>query len=220
MASNNQLLTTIGWGLGDKITYCLEGSVFVAGAVVQWLRDGLGLIRQSSQVEALAEQVADTDGLFLVPAFVGLGAPHWDPYARGTMLGITRGTTAGHVARAALESMAYQTRDLVEAMQQDAGLRLETLRVDGGASANNLLLQFQADVLGCKVHRPVVSETTALGAAYLAGLAVGYWSDTEDIGRNWVLDREFSPQMPDEDRAARYRQWRRAVQRSLAWAEG
>jgi glycerol kinase len=218
--SGNQLLTTIGWGLGDKITYCLEGSVFVAGAVVQWLRDGLGLIEQSRDVESLAEQVPDTDGLFLVPAFVGLGAPHWDPYARGALVGITRGTTAGHVARAALEAMAFQTRDLAEAMQQDSGLLLETLRVDGGASANNLLMQFQSDVLGCKVHRPVVAETTALGAAYLAGLAVGYWTDTEDVRRNWVLDREFVPQMSAEDRAARCRQWHRAVQRSLAWAEG
>ena len=188
--------------------------------MVQWLRDGLGLIRESSEVEALAEQVTDTDGLYLVPAFVGLGAPHWDPYARGVMVGITRGTTASHVARAALESIAFQTRDLVEAMQQDAGLQLEQLRVDGGAAADNLLMQFQADMLGCKVHRPVVAETTALGAAYLAGLAVGYWTDTEDVRRHWVLDREFTPQMPDDDRAARYRQWQQAVQRSLAWAEG
>ncbi len=219
VASDNQLLTTIGWALGDKVTYCLEGSVFVAGAVVQWLRDGLGVIRESADVEGLAEQVPDSDGVLLVPAFVGLGAPHWDPYARGLMVGLTRGTKVAHLARAALESIAFQTRDLIEAMQKDAGLPLEALRVDGGASANNLLLQFQADILGVRVHRPVVAETTALGAAYLAGLAVGYWEDIDDIRRNWVLDREFTPQMPESDRDSRYQQWRRAVGRSLAWAQ-
>jgi glycerol kinase len=219
VASENQLLTTIGWGLNDRIVYCLEGSVFVAGAVVQWLRDGLGLIRQSAEVERLAAQVTDSGGVFVVPAFVGLGAPYWDPYARGAILGITRGTSASHLARAALESIAFQTRDLIDAMEQDAGLKLEVLRVDGGASANDLLMQFQADILGAKVHRPVVSETTALGAAYLAGLAVGYWDDVEDVRRHWVLDREFTPRLSAEERAGRYHQWRRAVTRSLEWAQ-
>lgn len=219
VASENQLLTTIGWGVDDQIVYCLEGSVFVAGAVVQWLRDGLGLIERSADIEELATQAADSGGVFLVPAFVGLGAPYWDPYARGTILGITRGTSASHLARAALESIAFQTCDLIEAMQQDAGLKLECLRVDGGASTNDLLMQFQADILGAKVHRPVVSETTALGAAYLAGLAVGYWEDVDDVQRHWVLDREFAPRLPADERATRYHRWRRAVDRALDWAQ-
>lgn len=217
IASRNNLLTTIGWGLNGKITYCLEGSVFIAGAVVQWLRDGLKLISNSQQVESLAASVPDAGGVYLVPAFVGLGAPHWDPHARGTIFGITRGTTAGHLARAALESMAYQTRDLIEAMQKDAQIDLRVLKVDGGASVNNGLMQFQSDILGAMVRRPVVAETTALGAAYLAGLAVGYWQDIEDVNRNWVLDREFSPVMGDEERAAKYRTWQQAVSRSLHW---
>lgn len=216
--SRNQLLTTIGWQLGDRVTYCLEGSVFVAGAVVQWLRDGLGLIRDSAEIERLAASVADCGGVYFVPAFVGLGAPHWDPYARGAMFGLTRGTTAGHVARAALESMAWQTRDLIEAMQQDAGMPLAELRVDGGASVNNLLMQFQADVLGKIVRRPVVAETTALGAAYLAGLAVGYWKSLDDIAQNWALDREFHPAMNDDDRQRQYRMWQEAVRRAKQWA--
>ena len=218
--SRNKLLTTIGWGIDGRVTYCLEGSVFVSGAVVQWLRDGLGLIRQSSDIEALAASVADSDGVVVVPAFTGLGAPHWDAYARGTILGISRGTTAAHLARAALESMVWQTRDLVEAMQSDAGIPLHALRVDGGATVNNLMLQMQADALGTNVQRPVVAETTALGAAYLAGLAVGYWSDQQEIARRWALDREFQPQMPEAERETRYRRWKRAVQRSLAWEEG
>jgi glycerol kinase len=217
--SKNNLLTTIGWGLNDEVTYCLEGSVFIAGAVVQWLRDGLGILRKSADVERLAATVPDSGGVLFVPAFVGLGAPHWDAYARGTILGITRGTTAGHIARAAVEAMAYQTRDLVDAMQKDAGIRLAQLKVDGGASVNNPLMQFQADVLGVPVRRPVVPETTALGAAYLAGLAVGYWSDTNDVARNWALDVEFKPRLPAEKREALYRRWQEAVRRSLDWEE-
>ncbi|MEX0586243.1 MAG: glycerol kinase GlpK [Pirellulales bacterium] len=215
--SANNLLTTIGWSLGGKVTYCLEGSVFVGGAVVQWLRDGLGLIRESAEVEPLAASVPDSGGVYLVPAFVGLGAPYWDPFARGAIFGITRGTTAGHLARAALESIAFQTRDLVEAMQKDAGLKLAELKVDGGASANDALMQFQADLLGTTVRRPVVRETTALGAAYLAGLAVGYWSGTSDIERNWALDRRFTPDMPADRRDTLSRGWQRAVGRAQHW---
>jgi glycerol kinase len=217
--SNNRLLTTIGWGLDGKIIYCLEGAVFVAGAAVQWLRDGLGLIRNSADVERLAATVPDAGGVYLVPAFVGLGAPYWDAYARGTIVGITRGTTAGHLARAALDAMAYQTRDLADCMQRDSGLPLGELKVDGGACVNNALMQFQADMLGVKVRRPKVSETTALGAAYLAGLAVGYWQDTGDVSRNWLLDREFEPAMAAGQREENYRRWQQAVSRSLAWEE-
>ncbi|MBX9789583.1 MAG: glycerol kinase GlpK [Pirellulales bacterium] len=218
VASENRLLTTVGWGLGGEVTYCLEGSIFIAGAVVQWLRDGLGLIRTSAEVEQLTANLTDTDGVYLVPAFVGLGAPYWDPYARGTIVGLTRGTTAAHVARAALDSMAYQTCDVVEAMRRDSGLPLDSLRVDGGASANNAMMQFQADILHVPVARPQVRETTALGAAYLAGLAVGYWSDLADIDHNWVLDRRFEPQMPEHERTTRYAGWLRAVERSRDWA--
>jgi glycerol kinase len=218
VASRNNLLTTIGWSLDGEVTYCLEGSVFVAGAVVQWLRDGLGLIAHSADIERLAASVPDSGGVYFVPAFVGLGAPHWDPYARGTILGITRGTQAGHLARAAVESMAFQTCDLIDAMRSDSGVDVSMLKVDGGASCNDALMQFQADLLGATVRRPVVSETTALGAAYLAGLAVGYWNDMGDVQRNWALEREFTPAMNDADRAARRGQWRRAVERSLDWA--
>ncbi|PYQ49190.1 MAG: glycerol kinase [Acidobacteria bacterium] len=219
VASRNGLLTTVGWKLGGEVTYCLEGSVFIAGAVVQWLRDGLKVIPAAPDVEALARAVPDADGVYLVPAFVGLGAPYWDPYARGTIVGLTRKTTVNHVARAALDSMAYQTRDVLEAMQRDASLKLDHLKVDGGAAANNLLLQFQSDVLGVPVRRPVVSETTALGAAYLAGLAVGYWKDTEDVVRNWALDREFTPAMAEAPREALYRRWVKAVERARDWEE-
>jgi glycerol kinase len=219
VASQNRLLTTVGWKIGDQATYCLEGAVFVAGAAVQWLRDGLGLLAASADVEKLAEQVPDTGGVYFVPALVGLGAPYWDPTARGTIVGITRGTSAAHIAWATIEAMAYQTRDLVEAMQRDAGVPLSGLRVDGGASVNNRLMQFQADLLDVPVCRPVVHETTALGAAYLAGLAVGYWKGLDDIRSNWALDREFKPQMSHEDRDRRYRQWQRAVERSMNWAE-
>lgn len=217
VVSKNRLLTTVGWKVDGKVTYCLEGSVFVGGAVVQWLRDGLGLIRSAAEIESLAATVADSEGVYVVPAFVGLGAPHWDPYARGAILGLTRGTTAGHLARAAVESMAYQTRELLKAMEADSGTRLETLKADGGAAVNNALLQFQADILGSRVVRPVVSETTALGAAYLAGLAVGYWEGAGDISRNWALDREFTPQMSADERARRCRLWERAVGRTLHW---
>ncbi|MCH8922620.1 MAG: glycerol kinase, partial [Planctomycetes bacterium] len=217
VASQNKLLTTIGWGIGDEVTYCLEGSVFVAGAIVQWLRDGLGLIKTSAEVQELAASVPDSGGVYLVPALVGLGAPHWDPYARGAVFGISRGTTAGHLARAAVESMAFQSYDLLEAMQKDSGVPLSALKVDGGASVNDPLMQFQADLLGTPVRRPVVAETTALGAAYLAGLAIGYWQDTADVAANWALDRQFEPSMSDKDRAARLRQWQKAVERSLDW---
>ena len=217
VTSENQLLTTIGWGIGESVTYCLEGSVFVAGAVVQWLRDGLGLIRSSAEIERLAATVTDSGGVCLVPAFVGLGAPHWDPHARGAVFGITRGTKAGHLARAALESMAFQTRDLIEAMQKDAGITLSTLKVDGGASVNNDLMQFQADVLNAEIRRPRVSETTALGAAYLAGLAVGFWEDLNDVANNWALDRTFQPVMDGTVREKKYAWWKKAVDRSLGW---
>ncbi|MGE5358903.1 MAG: glycerol kinase GlpK [Bacteroidales bacterium] len=213
------LLTTVGWRRGNEVVYCLEGSVFVAGAVVQWLRDGLGIIATSSEVERLAAQVPDSGGVYIVPAFVGLGAPLWDPYARGTIVGITRGTTAAHLARAAVDSMAYQTRDVLEVMQRESGRPLHSLRVDGGAAVNNQLLQFQADMLGVAVRRPVVPETTALGAAYLAGLAVGYWANTDDLEANWALDREFIPSLDKCDRDRLYDGWRRAVERSLGWAK-
>jgi len=217
--SEKGLLTTIGWQLGGRTTYALEGAVFVAGAAVQWLRDGLKAIQASADVETLMGEVRDTDGVYLVPAFVGLGAPYWDPRARGVIVGLTRNSTIAHVARAAVDAMAYQTRDVLEVMQEEAGLSLTTLKVDGGAAANATLLQFQADMLGVPVRRPVVRETTALGAAYLAGLAVGYWDGLDDVRRNWVLDREFSPQMAENDRARLYAGWRKAVTRSLNWEE-
>jgi len=219
VASKNGLITTIGWGLGGKITYCLEGSVFIAGAVVQWLRDGLKMIATAPDIEKLAASVTDAGGVLLVPAFVGLGAPHWNQGARGTIVGLTRGTTAAHIARAALDSMAYQTREVLEAMQQDSGTPLAVLKVDGGAAVNNLLMQFQSDVLGVDVQRPVVQETTALGAAYLAGLAVGFWKDQEDVRRNWALDRQFKPAMDADKREQLYRRWKKAVARSLDWEE-
>ena len=215
--STNRLLTTVGWQIAGNTTFCLEGSVFVGGAVVQWLRDGLHAITTSADVEALAATVSDSGGVVFVPAFVGLGAPHWDQYARGAMFGLTRGTSLGHIARAALESMAFQSADVLRAMEQDAGSRLQTLKVDGGASMNNSLMQFQADILNVKIARPVVAETTALGAAYLAGLAVGFWSDIDDVERNWSVGREFNPSMADGERVERQRVWERAVQRSLGW---
>jgi glycerol kinase len=217
VVSKNKLLTTIGWQLGNDVTYCLEGSVFIAGAVVQWLRDGLGIIKTSADVQKLATSVDDTDGVYLVPAFVGLGAPYWDPYARGTIVGITRGTTAAHIARAAVESMAFQSRDVLDAMQRDAGVRLGVLRVDGGASLNDGLMQFQADILATPVHRPVISETTALGAAYLAGLAVGYWKGLDELTANWALQKEFQPRMNEIERERRYHRWQEAVKRALHW---
>ena len=219
MASQNGLLTTVGWKIGKDVTYCLEGSVFVAGAVVQWLRDRLRAIPVSADVEKLASQVEDSGGVYFVPAFVGLGAPHWDSYARGAIVGLTRDTSISHIARAAVESMAYQTRDVLDAMQKDSGVPLAQLKVDGGASVNNGLMQFQADILGVPVRRPVVAETTALGAAYLAGLAVGYWKDAADIAGNWALDREFTPAMAPAERSRLYDRWKKAVTRSLDWEE-
>ncbi len=219
VASEKGLLTTVAWRLGDHTSYALEGAVFVAGAAVQWLRDGLRAISSSADVERLMRDVPDAGGVYLVPAFVGLGAPYWDPHARGTIVGLTRDSRVEHVARAAVDAMAYQTRDVLEVMQEEAGLTLPHLKVDGGASANAMLLQFQADQLGVPVRRPVVAETTALGAAYLAGLAVGYWDGLDDVRRNWALDREFSPAMAAAERAHGYDGWRRAVQRSLRWAQ-
>jgi len=218
--STNGLLATVGWRLGPDgpVTYALEGSVFIAGAAVQWLRDGLRAVRSSAEVEALAAGVADTGGVYLVPAFVGLGAPYWDPTARGTLVGLTRGTGLAEIARATLESIAYQVRDVLDAMDADTGAPLGALRVDGGAAANDLLLQFQADLLDVPVERPVVAETTALGAAYLAGLAVGFWRDTADLEANWRLDRRFTPSMAPDRRDRLYAGWRRAVDRSRGWA--
>jgi glycerol kinase len=216
--SQNNLLTTIGWQIGSEVTYCLEGSVFVAGAVVTWLRDGLKLIESSSEIEALANSVPDTEGVYFVPALVGLGAPYWDPFARGTILGITRGTQAGHIARAALESMAFQSGDVLRAMQEDSGLPLQTLQVDGGAAQNGLLMQFQADILDVRVQRPISAESTALGAAYLAGLAVGYWTDTREIAQCWAVGAEFLPAMSSSERDSRWNTWHRAVERARGWA--
>jgi glycerol kinase len=217
VASKNRLLTTVAWKIGGRTEYALEGSVFIGGAVVQWLRDGLGIIRNSPDVEALAASVTDNGGVYLVPAFAGLGAPHWDPYARGALLGITRGTTAGHIARAALEGIAYQVADLLEAMHLDAGIQLAELRVDGGASMNNLLMQFQADLLGVPVVRPAITETTALGAAYLAGIAVGFWKNTADVSAQWKVDRRFDPKMPHAAAAALQSRWKEALARSKGW---
>jgi glycerol kinase len=219
--SQNGLLTTIAWGLGDpskpEITYALEGSIFITGAAVQWLRDGLQSIKNSSDVEALASSVTDNGGVYFVPAFVGLGAPYWDPYARGTIVGLTRGSTAGHIGRAVLESMCFQTRDVLEAMTADSGVDLKTLRVDGGATVNNLLMQFQADILGVPVQRPKVAETTALGAAYLAGLATGFWGSEKEVADHWALDRAFEPQMSAQERDKLYATWKRAVERARNW---
>ncbi len=218
VASTKGLLTTVAWRLGPRTSYALEGAVFIAGAAVQWLRDGLRAITSSADVERLMHAVPDAGGVYLVPAFVGLGAPYWDPHARGAIVGLTRDTRVEHIARAAVDAMAYQTRDVLEVMQEDAGLRLPHLKVDGGAAANAMLLQFQADQLGVPVRRPVVAETTALGAAYLAGLAVGYWDGLDDVRRNWALDREFSPLMGAEARDRGYRGWQKAVTRSQGWA--
>ncbi|MDA0835958.1 MAG: glycerol kinase GlpK [Planctomycetota bacterium] len=211
------LLTTVGWTVNGKTTYCLEGAVFVAGAAVQWLRDGLQFFDRASEIETLAQTVADTDGVYFVPAFVGLGAPYWNPEARGAIFGLTRGTTRGHLARATLEAIAYQTRELLDLMQAEAKAPLKTLKVDGGGTANSLLMQFQADMLDVVVQRPLVQETTALGAAYLAGLAAGVWTDLEDITKNWILDREFTPVMSHVERDKRLSRWKEAVRRSLDW---
>ena len=218
VASRNNLLTTVAWQREGQLTYALEGSVFIGGAVVQWLRDGLEIIRHASEIEALAASVADNGGVYVVPAFTGLGAPHWDAYARGAIFGLTRGATRGHIARASLEAIAYQSADVLAAMEKDAGIALSELRVDGGAAANNLLMQFQADLLGVPVVRPRVLETTALGAAYLAGVATGYWSGTDDILANRQVDRIFEPAMSREHAAELIAGWHKAVSRSLAWA--
>jgi glycerol kinase len=216
LASTNRLLTTIAWRTTD-LRYALEGAVFVGGAVVQWLRDGLGLIKESAEIEALAASVPDTGGVYLVPAFTGLGSPHWDAYARGTIVGISRGTTRGHIARAALEAIAFQSAEVLQAMQRDAGHPLLELRVDGGAARNDLLLQFQSDLLGVPVVRPQVTETTALGAAYLAGLGVGFWSSATEVTANWRAERRFEPGMSRDEAASRLRRWSRAVDRSRGW---
>ena len=218
-ASDNRLLTTMAWH-HDGRHFALEGAVFVAGAVVQWLRDGLGIIGTSAEVEGLAASVPDSGGVYLVPAFTGLGSPHWDAYARGTMVGLSRGSTRAHIARAALEAIAFQSAEVLFAMQRDARQPLLELRVDGGATANDLLMQFQADLLGVPVVRPKVTETTALGAAYLAGLAVGFWGSTDEVAANWQVDRRFEPVMPRDAAAARLRQWERAVARSRDWHVG
>ncbi|MDP3670339.1 MAG: glycerol kinase GlpK [Telluria sp.] len=217
-ASKNRLLSTVGWRLGGRTDYLLEGSVFMGGATVQWLRDGLGIIERSGEVEQLARSVPDNGGVFLVPAFVGLGAPHWDPYARGTLVGMTRGTNRGHIARAALEAIAYQSAELLGAMQKDAALPVTEVRVDGGGARNDLLMQFQADLLGVPVVRPKITETTALGAASLAGLAVGFWQSQEEVGAQWQPERCFEPAMSDAERAALMGRWGEAVARSKAWA--
>ena len=217
--SKNNLLTTVAWKINGKIQYAFEGSIFIAGAVVQWLRDGLGLVRSSSEIEVLALKVNDTGGVYFVPAFAGLGAPYWNPDARGTIVGITRGTTAGHLARAAVESIAYQTRDVLKAMEADAGLAIKELRVDGGATANNLLMQFQADLLNCRVIRPEITETTALGAAYLAGLAIGFWESVESIQQLWKSEREFIPATEEIDMKAKIAGWKKAVHAAQVWSE-
>jgi glycerol kinase len=215
--SAHNLLTTVAWRLGERTTYALEGSIFIAGAVVQWLRDGLGIIRSSSAVEALAREVADNGGVFMVPAFVGLGAPHWDPYARGTIVGLSRGSTAAHLARAALESIAFQSADVIRAMVADSGIEVSELRVDGGAAANDLLMQFQADLLGVPVIRPTVLETTALGAAYHAGLAVGHWRDLDEIAGHWQVDRRFEPAMDRSTADRLTARWHDALERATGW---
>ena len=220
VASHNNLVTTVAWKRGQALDYALEGSVFIGGAVVQWLRDGLQIIRSATDIEALAASVPDNGGVFFVPAFAGLGAPHWDAYARGSVFGLTRGTTAGHLARAALESIAFQSADVLDAMQKDAGITLSELRVDGGAAANDLLMQFQADVLGVPVVRPRVVETTALGAAYLAGLAVAYWKSDDEIIANWKVDRRYEPDMASERARDLRAQWNKAVMRTKRWAGG
>ncbi len=218
IASKNNLLTTIAWQIDNKTEYALEGSVFIAGAVVQWLRDELKIIRKSADVEKLAGQVKDTDGVYIVPAFAGLGAPHWNQYARGSIFGLTRGSSNAHIARAALDSIAYQTYDVLKAMEADAGIHIMELRVDGGATVNNQLMQFQSDILNTKVVRPKITETTALGAAYLAGLAVGYWKNVEEIQQQWQADKAFTPGMNGDKRNELVNGWQRAVKAAVSWA--
>ena len=217
--SENGLVTTIAWGLDGKVTYALEGSIFVAGAAIQWLRDEMRMIRKAADTERYATAVEDTAGVYLVPAFTGIGAPYWDPYARGTVVGITRGCKKEHFIRAALESMAYQTNDILKVMEEESGVQIRTLKVDGGASNNNFLMQFQSDILGVDVLRPQCVETTALGAAYLAGIAVGYWEDVEDVRANWALSRTFHADMTDEKRQHLLKGWKKAVGRAFEWVE-
>ncbi len=219
IASKNNLLTTIAWKIENEIEYALEGSVFIAGAVVQWLRDGLKIIRTSKEVEELSADVSDAGGVYVVPAFAGLGAPHWNQHARGTIFGLTRGSSNAHIARAALDSIAYQTYDVLKAMEADAGINIAELRVDGGATVNNALMQFQSDILNCKVVRPKITETTALGAAYLAGLAVGYWKNIGEIQQQWQVDKNFSPSLNEEKRDELLKGWQRAVKASISWAD-
>ena len=219
VSSTHGLVTTIAWGIGDKITYALEGSIFVGGAAIQWLRDEMKLIESSADSEYMAQKVRDTNGCYVVPAFTGLGAPHWDQYARGTIVGLTRGVNKNHIIRATLDSLCYQINDVLAAMQADSGIDLTALKVDGGACANNYLLQTMADISNLPVKRPCCVETTALGAAYLAGLAVGYWSSTEDVLQNWSVDREFMPGIPDDERTRRLKGWNKAVRCSYGWAK-
>jgi len=215
--SKNRLLTTIAWKIGDSTIYALEGSIFIAGAVVQWLRDGLGLISRSEDVEKLAGQVKSSEGVYFVPAFAGLGAPYWNQHARGTIVGITRGTTSAHIARSALDSIAFQTWEVLQAMKNDSGIDIRELRVDGGATVNNDLMQFQADLIQTGVVRPKVTETTALGAAYLAGLATGYWDNASNLGKQWQLDRAFMPKMKSDETESLIKGWHRAVKAAEAW---
>lgn len=217
--SKNGLVTTIAWGLDGKVNYALEGSIFVAGAAIQWLRDQVKLIDSSPDSEYLATKVEDTNGCYVVPAFTGLGAPYWDQYARGAIVGLTRGVNKYHIIRATLESLAFQTLDVLRAMEQDSGITLNSLKVDGGACANNFLMQFQSDIIGAPVHRPVCVETTAMGAAYLAGLAVGYWHGKEDVIKNWQISRIFKPEMEESKRSVLIAGWHKAVKCSLGWAK-
>lgn len=217
--SENGLVTTIAWGLDGKVNYALEGSIFVAGASVQWLRDEMRLIDSAEDSEYIARKVKDTNGCYVVPAFTGLGAPYWDQYARGTIVGITRGVNKYHIIRATLDSIAYQVHDVLGAMRADSGISLSSLKVDGGASANDFLMQTQADIINAPVNRPVCVETTAMGAAYLAGLAVGYWKDKDDVRRNWSIDRTFMPAIDDTERGKRIRGWKKAVRYAYGWAK-
>jgi glycerol kinase len=216
---NNGLLTTIAWGLDGKVEYALEGSVFVAGAAIQWLRDELKVVDASPDSEYFATQVKDTNGCYVVPAFTGLGAPYWDPYARGAITGLTRGVNKYHIIRATLESLAFQTADVLAAMEEGSGVKLNALKVDGGACKNNFLMQFQSDIINAPVHRPVCVETTAMGASYLAGLAVGFWSGKQDVIKNWAIDREFKPDMAADVREAELKGWKQAVNATLGWAK-
>ncbi|MEM7514293.1 MAG: FGGY-family carbohydrate kinase, partial [Bacteroidota bacterium] len=218
IASKSGLLTTLCWSPEGKVQYALEGSIFIAGAAIQWLRDGLKVLDEAPDSEYYAMKVEDNGGVYVVPAFAGLGAPYWDMYARGAIFGLTRGATKGHIIRATLESLAYQTRDVLAAMEKDVGRKVEKLRVDGGASANQLLMQFQSDILNTTVERPSITETTALGAAYLAGLSVGYWSASE-LSDSWKVDATFTPQMPEVEREGLYKNWGKAVQRTMNWEE-